>query len=133
MPSAWSIGSPRGVSLLGDQSTRAQSFCEFEIQTSNECGVTRDLVSGNGTLTPATLSSQNWRPIMPSYSPELVQTMREALDEVMTKIPANQATTGIKAHMAELILKTAAGGQTSYEGLLATASDHIQTILSAPT
>jgi len=52
---------------------------------------------------PATLPSQNWRPIMPSYSPELIQTMRVALDEVMTKIPMDQATPGIKAHMAELM------------------------------
>ncbi len=70
---------------------------------------------------------------MPSYSPELIQTMRAALDEVMTKIPAEQATPGIKAHMAELILKAAAEGQTSYEGLLAAASDQIQTILSMLT
>ena len=41
---------------------------------------------------------------MPSYSPELIQTMRAALDEVMTKIPLDQATPGIKAHMAEFIL-----------------------------
>ncbi len=59
--------------------------------------------------------------------------MRAALDEVMTKIPAEQATPGIKAHMAELILKAAAEGQTSYEGLLAAASDQIQTILSMLT
>jgi len=70
---------------------------------------------------------------MPSYSPELIQTMRAALEEVMTKIPAEQATPGIKAHMAELILKAAAEGQTSYEGLLATASQQIQTILSMVT
>jgi hypothetical protein len=67
---------------------------------------------------------------MPSYSPELIQTMRAALDEVMTKIPVDRATPGIKAQMAELILKAAADGQTSYEGLLAAASDQIQTILS---
>jgi hypothetical protein len=70
---------------------------------------------------------------MPSYSPELIQTMRAALDEVMTRIPADQATPGIKAQMAELILKAAADGQTSYEGLLAAASDQIQTILSVMT
>jgi hypothetical protein len=70
---------------------------------------------------------------MPSYSPELIQTMRAALDEVMTKIPAEQAKPGIKAHMAELILKAAAEGQTSYEGLLAAASEQIQTILSMLT
>jgi hypothetical protein len=67
---------------------------------------------------------------MPSYSPELIQIMRAALDEVMTKIPVEHATPGIKAHMAELILKAAAEGQTSYDGLLAAASDQIQTILS---
>jgi hypothetical protein len=48
---------------------------------------------------------------MPSYSPELIQTMRAALDEAMTKIPAEQATPGIKAHLAELILKAAADGR----------------------
>jgi hypothetical protein len=68
--------------------------------------------------------------VMPSYGPELIQTMRAVLDEVMTKIPVQQATPGIKAHMAECILKAAAEGQTSYDGLLASASSQIQTILS---
>ena len=67
---------------------------------------------------------------MPDFSPELIQTMRAALDEVMTTIPVEQATPGIKAHMAELILKAAADGRTSYAGLLAAASDEIQTVLS---
>jgi len=72
--------------------------------------------------------------IMPSYSPELIQTMRAALDEVMTKIPLDQATPAIKAHLAELIFKKkAAEGQTSYDALLAAASDNIQTILSMLT
>ena len=70
---------------------------------------------------------------MPSYSPELIQTMRAVLDEVMTKIPLDQITPGIKAHMAELILKAAAEGQTTYDGLLATTSDQIQTIVSMLT
>jgi hypothetical protein len=70
---------------------------------------------------------------MPSYSPELVQMMRAALDEAMTKIPVEQATPGIKAQMAELILRTAAGGEASYQDLLAAASDHIHTILPALT
>ena len=70
---------------------------------------------------------------MPSYSPELVQTMRAALDEAMRKIPVDQATAGMKAHMAELILKAAADGQTSYDDLLAAASRQIQTILSVLT
>lgn len=67
---------------------------------------------------------------MPSYSPELVQTMRAALDEVMTQIPLEKATPGVKAYMAELILKAAAEGQTTYDGLLAAASAQIQTVLS---
>jgi hypothetical protein len=67
---------------------------------------------------------------MPSYSPELVQTMRAALDEVMTKIPVEQATPGVKAYMAEFILKAAAQGQTDYEGLLGAASAQIQFVLS---
>ena len=70
---------------------------------------------------------------MPSYSPELIQTMRAALDEVMTKIPLDQATPGSKAHMAEFFLMTAADGQTSYDALLNAASDNIQTILSMLT
>lgn len=65
---------------------------------------------------------------MPSYSPELIQIMRAALDEVMTKIP--NATPAIKAHMAEIILKAAADGQTTYEGLIATASSQIQAVLT---
>jgi hypothetical protein len=76
---------------------------------------------------------RNWRPIMPSYSPELIQTMRAALEEVMTRIPADHATPGIKARMAEIILKAAADGQISYEGLVAAASEQIQTILSMLT
>jgi len=67
---------------------------------------------------------------MPSYSPELIQTMRAVLDDVMTRIPLDQVTPAIKAHMAELILKAAAEGQTSYDGLLAAASGQIQTIVS---
>ena len=61
---------------------------------------------------------------MPTFSPELIQTMRAALEEAMTKVPLEQVTPGIKAHLAECILKAAAEGQTSYEGLIA-AGDEI--------
>jgi hypothetical protein len=67
---------------------------------------------------------------MPSYSPELIQIMRAALDDVMTRIPTDQATPAIKAHLAQLILKAAAEGQTTYDSLLAAASNQIQAILS---
>jgi hypothetical protein len=70
---------------------------------------------------------------MPSYNPELIQTMRAALDDVMTKVPVDQVTPAIKAHMAEFILKAAAEGQTSYDGLLAAASDQINSIVSMLT
>jgi hypothetical protein len=70
---------------------------------------------------------------MPSYNPELIQTMRAALDDVMTKIPIEQVTPAVKAHMAEFILKAAAEGQTSYDALLSAASDQIQTIVSMLT
>jgi hypothetical protein len=52
---------------------------------------------------------------------------------VMTKIPSEQATPGIKAALAEYILKAAANGQTSYDTLTAAASEQIQTILSMLT
>jgi hypothetical protein len=56
--------------------------------------------------------------------------MRTVLDEVMTKIPVDQATPDVKAYMAEIILKAAAAGQTSYEVLSAAASVQIQAVLS---
>jgi len=71
--------------------------------------------------------------MMRSYSPELVQTMRAALEEVMTQIPLDRATPPIKSHMAELILKAAAVGETSYEGLLAAASEQVHVVLSVAT
>jgi len=67
---------------------------------------------------------------MPRYSVEFVQTMRAALDEVMTKVPADQATTAVKAKVAEVILKAAATGQRSYQGLTGAASDQIPVIIS---
>lgn len=70
---------------------------------------------------------------MPSYSPELVQTMRAALEDVMTRVPVDQATPAVKARLAEFILKAAAQGQTRYDSLLAAASDQIHTILSMVT
>jgi hypothetical protein len=70
---------------------------------------------------------------MPAYAPEVIDVMRAALDAVMTKIPPDQATPAIKVRMAEVILKAAAEGQTTYDALLAAASNQIQTILSMLT
>jgi hypothetical protein len=52
--------------------------------------------------------------MMPSYSPELIHTMRATFDEAMSQIPANEITPGIKAYMAEFILKAATEGQTQH-------------------
>jgi hypothetical protein len=81
---------------------------------------------------PKLLCCLRWRRVMRRFSPELIQMMRTALDEVMTDIPPERATSAVKAHVAELILKTAANGQTSYCGLIAAASGQLQTILSGP-
>jgi hypothetical protein len=70
---------------------------------------------------------------MPAYAPELIGVMRTVLEAVITKIPADQVTPAVKVRMAEIILKAAADGQTSYDDLLAAASDQIQTILSMLT
>ena len=70
---------------------------------------------------------------MSHHSGELVETMRAALDEVAAKVPAHQATSAVKAKIAELILKTAAEGQTSYEGLISAVSDQIPTIIAELT
>jgi hypothetical protein len=70
---------------------------------------------------------------MTDYSPELIHTMRSALDAVMTQVPANHATPGLKAHLAEVILQAAAQGLTSYDSLVAAAAGQIQTIISMLT
>jgi hypothetical protein len=64
---------------------------------------------------------------------ELIQTMRAALEEVMAKIPAGQSIFGLKAAIAEVILKAAAQGHTSFDGLVASASEQIQTVISTLT
>jgi hypothetical protein len=64
------------------------------------------------------------------YSSELVHTMRQALETVMANVPAHQSVFGLKAAVAECILKAAAHGQTSYDGLVTSASDQVQTIIS---
>ncbi len=70
---------------------------------------------------------------MPYYSPQLVQTMRDALETVMTYVPVGHATPGVKAHLAEIILQAATHGQTSHDGLVAVASAQIQTIITMLT
>ena len=68
--------------------------------------------------------------IMPAFSPALITIMRSVLEDAMAKVPAEQATTVTKAYLAEFILKAAAGGLTSYEGLITAAVAQLPTIIS---
>ena len=63
---------------------------------------------------------------MPYFDSALVEVMRDALDEVMTKVPSKYSTPATKAYLAECILKTAAQGQISRNELVAAAADQIQ-------
>jgi hypothetical protein len=63
---------------------------------------------------------------MPHFDPELVQVMRNALEEVMTKVPSEYSTPTTKSYLAECILKAAAEGQISRSELVAAAADQIQ-------
>lgn len=64
------------------------------------------------------------------FSSELIQTMRDALDTVMASVPADQSVFGLKAAVAESILRAAAHGQTSFDGLVTAASSQLQSIIS---
>ena len=70
---------------------------------------------------------------MPQFNPELVQLMRSVLEDVMTRVPPEITGTTTKAYLAEAILKAAAQGHTSYNELLAAATDQIQVIVSMLT
>ena len=58
---------------------------------------------------------------MAAFDPRLVQTMRDALDEAMTRVPTEYATVETKAFLAEYILRAAAQGRTTYRELVAAA------------
>jgi hypothetical protein len=63
---------------------------------------------------------------MPQFDPELIQVMRSVLDDVMNRVPLDISGTTAKVYLAETILKTAAQGHTSYNELMAAATDQIQ-------
>ena len=67
---------------------------------------------------------------MPAFNPELIRLMRTVLEEVMARVPVDQATPSIKAHLAEIILKAAAQGVTSYDGLITAATRQLQTVVA---
>ena len=62
---------------------------------------------------------------MPQFDPGVVQVMKRALEEAMARVPSEHSTIEVKAYLAEFILKTAARGQTSYDGLVTVTSKAI--------
>jgi hypothetical protein len=67
---------------------------------------------------------------MPQFDSELVQLMRTVLEDAMTKVPLEISGTTTKAYLAEVILRAAAEGQTSYADLIAAALSQIHTLTS---
>ena len=70
---------------------------------------------------------------MQHFSPEVIATMRVVLDDVISHVLSSRSLRGIKARLAESILKTAQEGHTSYDALYAAAFDQIQTVLAMLT
>jgi hypothetical protein len=66
---------------------------------------------------------------MPTFDPRLVNLMRNAPEDVMTKEPVEHSTPAIKAYLAECILKAAARGHTTYNELVTAGIDQIQVVL----
>lgn len=67
---------------------------------------------------------------MPQFDRELIALMRITLEDVMSKVPPEISNAATKAVLAECILKAAAQGHTSYNELLAAATEHIQTMMT---
>jgi hypothetical protein len=67
---------------------------------------------------------------MPQFDPELIQVMKSALEDIMTRVPLEHSTPAAKAYLAECILKAAAQGQTNYDALIAAAADQMQVLVS---
>jgi hypothetical protein len=67
---------------------------------------------------------------MPQFDPELIEIMKSALEDTMTRVPLEYSTPAAKAYLAECILKAAAQGLTTYDALVAAAGDQIPVIVS---
>ena len=67
---------------------------------------------------------------MPQFTPQLIRDMRNALEDVMTRVPAEYGTAAVKVYLAECILKAAARGHTNHNEFVRAAADQIQTAIS---
>ena len=66
---------------------------------------------------------------MPQFAPELIQVMRNALEEVMARVPSEYSTSTTKVYLAQIILKAAAQGKIRKNELVAAAASQIQTVI----
>jgi hypothetical protein len=66
---------------------------------------------------------------MPGFSSDLIKVMRAVLEEAMKKVPQDQASSAIKAHLAASILKAAAQGQTTHKALMDAAENDLPAAL----
>jgi hypothetical protein len=64
------------------------------------------------------------------FDTDLIQVMRNALEEVMAKVPSGHSTSAIKVYLAEFILKAAAQGRTRHNELVAMAAEQIPGAIS---
>jgi hypothetical protein len=67
---------------------------------------------------------------VPQFDTELIQVMRNALEEVMTRVSSEHSTPAIKVYLAESILKAAAQGLTRHHELVAVAAEQIPVAVS---
>jgi hypothetical protein len=67
------------------------------------------------------------------FAPQLRRNMRNALEEVMAKVPLGYSTLAVKVYLAEWIPKAAAQGHANYNDLIAVATDQIQRAISLLT
>jgi hypothetical protein len=70
---------------------------------------------------------------VPYFDPQLIGLMRNALEDVMTRVPLECSTPATKAYLAECILKAAAQGHTSYNELVTAAANQIHLVVSLLT
>jgi hypothetical protein len=66
---------------------------------------------------------------MQKFDVQLVQVMRTALEDAMTKVPTEYSTGATKVFLAEYILEAAANGETGHSVFVATAVSHIPEVI----
>jgi hypothetical protein len=67
---------------------------------------------------------------MPQFDRQLIQIMKNVLEDIMKSVPLEHSTPAVKAYLAECILKAAAQGHTNYDALMAAAVDQMQELVS---